>query len=182
VLVTLKGFGGIWEKRLRDNPAVPDVAARAAYYNTTGVLVDGKIRYRWRIGGKIRFNGVGGFTPSDPSRSLNRVFECKDPETTRAGWTQILFKRMLSGPERPDFYLFVVTAEYTGRLDIGSSCWKADPVQVVSVSENADQQEAMLLMPAYSWVHGELGTFYAEPSTRQFWSAALRLERAGLAE
>jgi hypothetical protein len=89
---------------------------------------------------------------------------------------------MLTGPARPDFYLFVVTAEYTGRLDIGSSCWKADPVQVVSVSENAGQQEAMLLMPAYSWVHGELGTFYAEPSTRQFWSAGLRLERAGLAE
>jgi hypothetical protein len=98
VLVTLKGFGGIWEKRLRDNPAVPDVAARAAYYNTTGVLVDGKIRYRWRIGGKIRFNGIGGFTPNSPSRSLNRVFECKDPEATRAGWTQVLFRKMLAGP------------------------------------------------------------------------------------
>ena len=57
MLVTLKGFGGIWEKRLLNNPAVPDVAARAAYYNTTGVLVDGKLRYRWRVGGKIRFNG-----------------------------------------------------------------------------------------------------------------------------
>ena len=68
MLVTLKGFGGIWEKRLRDNPAVPDVAARVAYYNTTGVLVDGKIRYRWRIGGKIRFNGIGGFTPTNPVR------------------------------------------------------------------------------------------------------------------
>jgi hypothetical protein len=182
VLVTVKGFGGIWERRFGDNPANPKRFARAAFYNTTGVQVNGVARYRWRIGGKIRFNGVGGFTPSDPSRSLNRVFECKDPETTRAGWTQVLFKRMLSGPERPDYYLFVVAAECTGRLDIGSPCWKADPVQVVSVSENADQQEAMLLMPAYSWVHGALGTFYAEPSTRQFWSAGLRLERAGLAE
>jgi len=182
VLVTVKGFGGIWERRFGTSTARSKRFAPAAFYNTTGVLVSGKVRYRWRIGGKIRFNGVGGFTPSAPSRSLNRVFECKDPETTRAGWTQILFKRMLSGPERPDFYLFVVTAEYTGRLDIGSSCWKADPVQVVSVSENADQQEAMLLMPAYSWLHGELGTFYAQPSTTQFWSASLRLERAGLAE
>jgi hypothetical protein len=182
VLVTVKGFGGIWERRFGKNPGNPKRYARAAFYNTTGVQVNGVVRYRWRIGGKIRFNGVGGFTPSDPSRSLNRVFECKDPETTRAGWTQILFKRMLSGPERPDFYLFVVTAEYTGRLDIGSSCWKADPVQVVSLSENADQQEAMLLMPAYSWVHGELGTFYAEPSMRQFWSCGLRLERASSGE
>ena len=182
MLVTVHGFGGIWERRFEKNPANPRRFAQAAFYNTTGVLVRGKVRYRWRIGGKIRFNGVGGFTPSAPSRWLNRVFECKDPETTRAGWTQILFKRMLSGPERPDYYLFVVTAEYTGRLDTGSSCWKADPVRVVSVSENADQQEAMLLMPAYSWVRGQLGTFYAEPSTRQFWSAGLRLERASLAD
>jgi len=156
--------------------------AKAAFYNTTGVLVSGKVRYRWRIGGKIRFNGVGGFTPSDPSRSLNHVFECKDPETTGAGWTQILFKRMLSGPERPDF----LPVRRDGRVHRTTRHWivllEADPVQVVSVSENADQQEAMLLMPAYSWVHGELGTFYAEPSTRQFWSAGLRLERAGLAE
>ena len=182
MLVTVRGFGGIWERRSGTSTARSERLARAAYYNTTGVLVSGKVRYRWRIGGKIRFNGVGGFNPSDPSRSLNRVFECKDPETTSTGWTQILFKRMLGGPERPDFYLFVVTAEYTGRLHIESSCWKADAVQVVSVSENADQQEAMLLMPAYSWVHGDLGTFYAEPSTRQFWSAGLRLERAGLAQ
>ena len=181
MLVTVKGFGGIWERRFGTSPARSKRFAPAAFYNTTGVQVNGVVRYRWRIGGKIRFNGVG-FTPSDPSRSLNRVFECKDPETTCAGWTQILFKRMLSGPERSDYYLFVVAAEYTGRLDIGSSCWKADPVQVVSTSENADQQEAMLLMPAYSWVRGELGTFYAEPSTRQFWSAGLRLERPGLIE
>ena len=178
MLVTLKGFGGIWEKRLRNNPAVPDVAARAAYYNTTGVLVDGKISYRWRIGGKIRFNGIGGFTPTNPVRSLNRVFECKDPEPAGGGWTQVLFQKKLVRPERPDFYLFVVTAAQTGYLDIRSP-WKADAVQVVALSEHADEQEAMLLMPAYSWVRGELGTFYVEPSTKQFWSAELRLGRAG---
>jgi hypothetical protein len=38
----------------------------------------------------------------------------------------------------------------------------------------------MLLMPAYSWVRGGLGTFYVEPSSKQLWSAELRLERAGL--
>jgi len=31
-------------------------------------------------------------------------------------------------------------------------------------------------------VRGELGTFYVEPSTKQFWSAELRLERAGIAQ
>jgi hypothetical protein len=181
VLVTLKGFGGIWERRFTKNPAAPNQSGRAAFYNTTGVEVDGKVRYRWRIGGKIRFNGSGGFTPTNPSRSLNRVFECKDQETALGGWTQVLFQRMLAGPERPDLYLFVVTATQTGLLDIRSS-WKADGVQVVALSEHADRQEAMLLMPAYSWVRGELGTFFVEPSTEQFWSAALRLERAGIAQ
>jgi hypothetical protein len=53
-------------------------------------------------------------------------------------------------------------------------------VQVIALSEHADEQEAMLLMPAYSWVRGELGTFYVEPTAKQFWSAELRLGRAGL--
>jgi hypothetical protein len=181
VLVTLKGFGGIWERRLTMNPAAPNQSGRVAFYNTTGVVVDGKVRYRWRIGGKIRFNGIGSFTPDNPARSLNRVFECKDPEIARGGWTQVLFQRMLAGPERPDLYLFVVTGTQTGGLDIRSS-WKADGVQVVALSEHADQQQAMLLMPAYSWVRGELGTFYVEPCTEQFWSAALRLERAGIGQ
>ena len=179
MLVTLKGFGGIWERRVTTNPAAPNPYGRVAFYNTTGVVVDGKVRYRWRIGGKIRFNAIGDFTRHNSSRSLNRVFECKDPETTRAGWTQVLFQRLLAGPELPDLYLFVVTARQTGRLDIRSP-WKADAVQVVALSEHADEQEAMLLMPAYSWVRGELGTFYVEPTAKQFWSAELRLERAGI--
>jgi hypothetical protein len=161
------------------NPAAPRQSGRVAFYNTTGVVVDGKVRYRWLIGGKIRFNSIGGFTPHNPSRSLNRVFECKDPDTNRAGWPQILFQKMLAGPERPDLYLFVVTARQTGRLDIRSP-WKADAVQVIAFSEHAGEQEAMLLMPAYSWVRGELGTFYVEPTAKQFWSAQLRLERAGI--
>ena len=68
---------------------------------------------------------------------------------------------------------------FAGRIDIRSP-WKADAVQVVAFSEHADEQEAMLLMPAYSWVRGELGTFYVEPTAKQFWSAELRLERAGI--
>ena len=62
MLVTVKGFGGIWERRFGTSTARSKRFAQAAFYNTTGVLVSGKVRYRWRIGGKIRFNGVRGFT------------------------------------------------------------------------------------------------------------------------
>jgi hypothetical protein len=178
VLVTVEGFGSIWEQRSAANASGTRCFAKTAFYNTTGVFVNGKFRPRWRIGGKIRFNAVGGFTRHHPQRSLYRVFECKEPELADGGWTQILFKRMLRSPERPDFYLFVVTAECTGRMDIESVSWKAEPAHVVALSEDGDQQQAMLLMPAYSWVHGALGTFYAEPSTKRPWSADLRLARA----
>jgi hypothetical protein len=178
VLVTLQGYGSIWEQRPAVDPSGPSRFARTAYYNTTGVFVNGKFRPRWRIGGKVRFNAIGGFTPDNPRRSLTRVFECKEPELTRGGWTQVLVLRKLIGPERPDFHLFVVTAEHTGRIDIQSPSWKAGSVQVVALSQNDDRQEAMLLMPTYSWVRGELGTFYAEPSGNCPWSAGLLLGRA----
>ena len=178
MLVTVMGLGSIWERRLAVNSDKPRRFVRAAFYNTTGVLVNGELRYRWRIGGKIRFNAVGGFSPNYPHRSLNRVFECKEPETTAGGWKLVLFKRMLSRPARPDFYLFVVTSDQTGGIDCGPAS-AGEGVQYVAVSEHDREQEAMLLMPAYSWVRGGLGTFYVEPSSRQFWSAGLRLERAG---
>jgi hypothetical protein len=178
VLVTVKGLGSIWEHRTGRNGDDPRRFARAVFYNTTGVLVNGKLRYRWRTSGKIRFNGVGGFNPNHPLRSLNRVFECKEPEITAGGWTLVLFKRMLNRPARPDFYLFLVTSDQTGGIDCGLAS-AGEGVQYIAVSEHDRQQEAMLLMPAYSWVRGGLGTFYVEPSSKQFWSAELRLERAG---
>lgn len=173
MLVTVQGFGSIWETRPRaGNPDTP-----GAYYNTTGMFVNGKYRPRWRIGGKIRFNAVGGFTADNPRRSLNRVFACKDPEQVRDGWTQILVQRKLSAPERPDFHLFLVTHESVGRIDVQTSGWKADSVQMIALSEHDCRQEALLLMPAYSWVRGELGTFYAEPVANRPWFAELRLAR-----
>jgi len=177
VLVTVKGFGSIWERRFGQDATGVRRFGQAAFYNTTGVVVNGTVRYRWRVGGKIRFNGAGGFTPLAPRHSLDHVFECDEPETTSGGWTQILFKRKLNRPARPDFYLFVVTREWTGRVDIPSVSWKAESVRVVALSEQGEQQEGMLLMPAYAWIRTELGTFFVEPSQGRLWSADFRLDR-----
>lgn len=178
MLVTVQGFGSIWETRQVDVSRSGDGRFPGAYYNTTGIFVNGKYRPRWRMGGKIRFNAVGGFTADNPRRSLNRVFECKDPEEVRDGWTQILVQRKLRAPTRPDFHLLVLTHESVGRIDIQGSGWKADSVQVIALSEHDRCQEALLLMPAYSWVRGDLGTFYVEPTANRPWFAELRLARA----
>jgi hypothetical protein len=179
VLVTLQGFGSIWERRPQRQVGDSTKFRGAAYYNTTGVVVNAKVRYRWRIGGKIRFNSTGGFSPNYPSRALNRVFECEAPEPRPDGWNQILFKAVLTHRARPDAYLFVVSPDNTGRVDFASPFWKAANVQAVSISEDTDQQQALVLMPAYSWVRGELGTFFVEPSASQPWLAELTMGQAG---
>ena len=129
MLVTLQGFGNIWERKPRIQAGDSTKIRGTAYYNTTGVLVHGRVRYRWRIGGKIRFNSTGGFDPNYPLRVLGRVFECEPPERRGDGWNQMLFRAVLAHPLRPDAYLFVVAPEKTGRIDISSPFWKPSIVR-----------------------------------------------------
>jgi len=170
MVVAIQGFGSIWERRFGND--VSD--HRAAYYNTTGVPVNGKLRYRWRIGGKLRFNSVSGFNPNYPLRALGRAFECAAPEQ-RNGWNQLLFARVLRTIDRPEFYLFAVTTERIGYVNAQSGSWKGDSVQIVSFSDGPSRQEILLLMPAYSWIRGEIGTFFVEPSATRPCSAQLQL-------
>jgi hypothetical protein len=175
MLVTVTAFGSVWERRL-SRAANGDVCfSRAAYYNTTGVSIGGRIRHRWIAGGKIRFNSVGGFNADCPSRSVNRVFECGDLKIGGCGWKELLFRRMLERPLAPDYYLVVLTSSQHGRIDTRSDCWKAGLVEVIAVSEHGSDQEAMLLMPAWSWVRTDLGAWFAEPVRDKCWAGALRL-------
>ena len=176
MVVAIQGFGSAWERRFGKDPSDPKRFARAAFYNTTAVSVNGKLRYRWRVGGKLRFNSHGGFNPNYPTRALGRAFECAAP-VQRNGGSQILFERVLPRSARPDIYLVAVTPERIGYIDGHSVCWKGGSVQVVSFSEDHRQQELLLLMPAYSWVRGELGTFFVEPSPATPCTARLVLGR-----
>jgi len=57
--------------------------------------------HRWRVGGKIRFQGASAFDSARIENNLGRVFECDEPEE-RFTWLQIGCKRRLPTPERPD--------------------------------------------------------------------------------
>lgn len=146
-----------------------------AYYNTTGVTVNGVIRTRPGIIGHIRFNGVGGFNPNYPSRMIGRVFECAAP-CIWEGQNKVLFKRVLPKPQQPDRFLVTVRPEQVGRFDLIRPTWKSDDSLLISFSEWHDQQESMLLMPAYAWLRSDLGTFFLEPLASRPWTAQLRLE------
>ena len=71
---------------------------------------------------------------------------------------------MLTAPEKPDGFLVVVSPELTGVLKVGSANWRSADSWLIAFSECRDQQEALLLMPAYSWIRTELGRFVLEPA------------------
>ena len=147
------GFGSIWTRRVgRD---------AAALYNTTGVPVGDSIRPRSRVYGVARFNGSSGFTPHQPERMLHRVFECSGPASWN-GANRELVERLEAGA--PDVYLAILRSGVVGWLDARSASWCARDCVLISFSESGAHQEAMLLMPAYSWVRESNGICVLEPA------------------
>jgi hypothetical protein len=177
MLATITGFGSVWRRRFGKDGNDPMRFARAAYFNTTGIPTNGKIRTRPKIVGHIRFNGVGGFDPHQPLAAINCVFECTDPCVWN-GQNKVLFKRKLQVPQQPDCFLVVVRSREFGHLSVGSPAWRSEGTMLISFSECRDEQEAMLLMPPHSWLCTDLGRFVLRSSVPCPWSARLQLESA----
>ena len=156
--VCILDFGSVWRRRWGNGSDDPRRFARVAYYNTTGVMVNGKLRTRPRIKGHVRFNGVGGFNPNHPSRMIGRVFECEEP-CVWCGQNKLLFKTLLPSGGEPDRYLMVTRTAEVGRLRIGEPGWSSDDVWVIAVSDSQGEQEALLLMAADGWVQTSVGTY-----------------------
>lgn len=172
--VCILGFGCVWRRRWANGSDDPRRFARAAYYNTTGSKVDGKLRTRTAIIGHVRFNGVGGFDPNHPGQMIGRVFECEAPCVWR-GQNKILFKTLMPRSVEPDRYLVVTRTGEVGRLRIGEPGWSSDNVWVIALSESRSGQEAMLLMPVHGWMRTSVGTYKLTPMDGQPGRARLEL-------
>ena len=165
MIIGLEGFGNVWSTR---NGAVTE---RTAFYNTTGIVLDGKLRHRSRVFGQVRFNAIGGFNPQHIEANIGRVFESAG---FRDGSSPcLLLHHLLSRPLPPDYYLFRVTSEDTGMLEVDRAGWRSDAVVLLSLSQFREQQEAMLLVPIHGWIRGALGRYIAEPSADHPWRASL---------
>ena len=165
MIIGLEGFGSVWSTRTGPSQE------RTAFYNTTGIVLDGRLRHRSRLFGQIRFNAVGGFNPKHIEANIGRMFESaglRNPDSSC-----LLLHHLFSRRQLPDYYLFRVTLDANGLLNIDRNGWKSDGVILVSLSECFEQQEAMLLMPVYSWIRSGLGRFAAEPSADCPWRASL---------
>jgi hypothetical protein len=160
--VEVRGFGSVWRHRLvnRDARGRP---TGAVYYNTTGITVNGEVRQRPQICGYARFDTIGGFDPNRLSRMMGRVFECAEPSVWM-GYNKLLFRRILSRGERPECFLVVAKSEFLGPLLVGNEEWRSPQTRLLSLSESAGQQEAMLLMSIGDWIRSSLGHFVLGPS------------------
>jgi hypothetical protein len=167
MIIGLEGFGSVWSRRTRLGREV------SAFYNTTGIIMDGQLRHRSRVFGQVRFNEVGGFNPMHIERNIGRVF--KAAGNLEPSNRCVLLHHLLSCPIPPDYYLFVVTSDRTGQLQIDCEGWKSDGVVLVSLSQIGTQQEAMLLMPVHSWLRGSMGLYVVEPCVQHSWRALLQL-------
>jgi len=174
MLVGVTGFGSVWRHRMGKPAHHNRRFAQPVYYNTTGVEVRGNVRQRPEICGYARFDAVGGFDPSHISRMVNRVFDCAEPSVWM-GSNKLLFRRMLRASERPDFFLVVARSDLTGQLAVGTEGWRSADTWLLSLSECASQQEAMLLMAVDGWVGGSRGRFVLESSESRAWIARLVL-------
>ena len=167
MLISVLGFGSIWTRR--------GDTSEIAYYNTTGILVAGKLRNRPCTYGVARFNGNSGFRPDCMHRILERVFEC-EPPCIWNGHNKVLFKKLLGESERPDAYLVTITAEQSGGINREHpGGWMHHDARLISFSECSGLQEVMLVMPAYTWLRGRLGAFFVEPVAKKPWAARLIL-------
>jgi len=155
-------FGSVWRHRLGKHD-VGGHLSRAVYYNTTGIVVDRKVRQRPQICGYARFDTIGGFDPNHPSRMIGRVFESAEP-CVWMGYNKLLFRRILNGGECPDCFLVVAKSELVGQLPVGNEDWRSRGTWLLSLSESVGQQEAMFLMSIGDWLRTSLGNFVLEPS------------------
>jgi len=175
MLVGVTGFGSVWRSRIREDVSDRKHLANTAYFNTTGVVVNGRLVRRRKIVGHVRVDGVSGFNPNYPSGAIGRVFECAEPCVWK-GQNKVLFRRLLRAAAKPDCFLVVTRSAEIGHLDLTASGWKSDDSLLISFSEYAGQQEALVLMPACGFVRTALGTYFLEPCGLRPWNARLRLE------
>lgn len=174
MLVSILGFGSIWEQRIGKDSSDPFRYSRhAAFYNTTGIRIGDKYKYLWKLGGKIRFQGGSAFDSARTANNLNCVFECDEPEP-RFTWMQMCCKRRLRKPEIPDWFLFRITSGETGWIDLKNWSAKSDDTFLLSYSAEPPEQELLILMRTDAWIEGQRARLIVEPLWDYPWRAQLQ--------
>lgn len=137
--VCVLGYGRIWTTRASGSHRA------AAYFNTTGVVIDGKARTRSYIYGYVRLDDCLGFHPDLAARTLHRVFGTGGVTVWNGRRKLFLQTRQPKGAV-PDRYLVRVSESEVGCVN-RTHWWLCDAGEVISFSEGNGQQEILILLP-----------------------------------
>lgn len=125
------------------------------YLNTTGVDHAGRLCYRTQVRGVVRFHCLGGFNPYSISRNCGRVFESENGIAFSEGEQRLLLPRLVRAPVRADAFLFSTSSEKHGVIRHEDTNTRSTGVQLIALSEHGNQQEALWLMPPFSWIRSD---------------------------
>ena len=153
MLISVHSFGSIWSCRRRDG--------KAAFFNTTGVAVGTTLRHRSCTYGHVRINGCTGFEPERARAFLNRAL-LAEPPCERNGVLKLFVRGIATAGCQPDRYLIAARSQVIGCID-RNAAWKCADADVISFSDGNDQQEALVLVPAFGWITGSAGTLCVVP-------------------
>jgi hypothetical protein len=162
MLTAILGFGSIWTARL--------ASARrgAAYFNTTGILVNGKWRHRSCLYGYIRIDGCIGIQPVSANRAIHSTFESEPI----CEWQRKrkLFLKHLVAESTPERYLANLSSRVLGWMDRDTQ-WMCEAGELLSFSEGNGEQEALVILPPYGWIRTGSGSFSLQPEPQRPWIA-----------
>jgi hypothetical protein len=149
VLVGIEGFGSIWIRRAREE------RRHDVYLNTTGLFHAGRLCYRTQVRGMVRFHCLGGFNPYSLSRNCGRVFESENGLASGNGGQRLVLGRLIHQPVKVDAFLFVTSSKEVGVIHHEDASSRSSSVRLIALSQQGNQQEALWLMPPFSWIRSD---------------------------
>ena len=174
MLVAVQDFGSIWTTRAARREEESSIRQRA-FYNTTGILAGTKLQNRACVYGYVRLDECSGFDVASAMRVIHRVYETEGVSIWNAR-NRLFLRRLAPKGTAPEMHLFRVRSSDVGWID-RKSAWRCEAGQLISFSEGNGQQEVLILLPAFGWIRGALGTYCADPLHEESWVA--RLSSAG---
>jgi hypothetical protein len=111
-------------------------------------------------------NATLGFRPETSHKMLNRVFETDPAPNEWNGKRQLFLRGVAHANAVPELYLVALSSDDIGAI-VRHSAWMCESGSVLSFSDGNDKQQALVLLPAFGWVHSAIGTRYLIPNTER---------------
>jgi hypothetical protein len=125
------------------------------------------------VRGVVRFHCLGGFNPYSISRNWGRIFESENGVAFSEGQRRLLLARLVREPVRADAFLFATSSEKHGVIHHEDACTRSSGVQLIALSAHGNQQEALWLMPPFSWIRSDRSLLVARTYGRDSLRATL---------